>query len=98
MHDGTCRSQPPTFVSLLQAVHVQLIARLFARVLLKWPEGLQGGLDASPRSQRLLLETGGGWRPRWQRGIVGGRGRGFGGGVAAVEQSLSVFRSQQLHD
>lgn len=60
VHDGTRKTEPPTFVSLLQAAEVQLIARLFAGVVLKRPEGLRGGLDASPHRQGLLLEAGGG--------------------------------------
>lgn len=96
-----------TFVSLLQAVQVQLVARLFAGVLLKRSEGLCGVLDSSPCSQRLLLEAGGGrtarsrgpcW-PQGTMGVCGGRsGGGHVGGVAEVAQSLSVFRPQQLHD
>lgn len=108
MHDGTCR--PPTFVSLFQAVQVELVAGLFAGVHLKRSEGLRGGLDSSPRRQSLLLLLVAGGRraapsrrPRRRpRGIVGGRGGGFGGGhvggVTEVEQSLSVFRPQQLQN
>ena len=97
----------PTFVSLLQAVQVQLIACLFAGVLLKRSEGLCGRLDSSPRSQRLLLEARGGHTacsrgPCWPQGTMGVCGGcscgGHAGGVAEVEQSVSVFRPQQLHD
>lgn len=97
MHDGW--DEPATSVSLFEATQVQLVARLFARVLLKWSEGRRGAFSTSPHCQRLLLEARGcsvalSWQARWQRGLVAGRGVRFGRGVAEVEQPLSVLRSQ----
>lgn len=40
VHDGTCRTDPHTFVSLFEAAQVELVARLFAWVILKRSEGL----------------------------------------------------------
>lgn len=79
-------------MTLSQPTQVELVALLFARVLLKRPEGLRGRLHASPRRQSLLLllEAQGG-------GATGVRGGGTGGGTEA-EQPLSVRGSQQLHD
>lgn len=94
-----------TSVSLSEAAQVQLVARLFARFLLKGSEGLRAAFGISPRGQRLLLEASGrggaalGRQPRrrW-RGFGGRRGVGLGGGVAEAAQSLSVFGPQQVQD
>lgn len=94
-----------TSVSLFEAAQVHLVARLFARVLLKRSEGLRAAPGISPHSQRLLLEASGrggaalGGQPRcgWC-GFVGRQGVRLGGRVAEVEQSLSVFGPQQVHD
>lgn len=94
-----------TSVSLFQAAQVQLVARLFAGVLLKWSESLRTALGVSPHSQRLQLGASGhGWaalgrQPRrgWC-GFAGRRGIRLGGGVAEVKQSLAVFWAQQVHD
>lgn len=40
VHDGTCRAEPRTIVSLLETAQVEFVACLLAGVFLKWFEGL----------------------------------------------------------
>lgn len=40
VHDGTCRAEPRTVVSLLETAQVEFVACLLAGVFLKWFEGL----------------------------------------------------------
>lgn len=94
-----------TSVSLFEAAQVQLVSCLFARVLLKRSEGLRAALGISPHGQRLLLEARGrrgdalGRQPhRGWCGLAGRRGIRLGGGLAEVEQPLSVFGPQEVHD